>query len=63
MSTKAPTSEPDLPGAEDLESRKPEHEPEGHADEAKGTPHTDRHAAETVAGRLDHEGPAETKTK
>lgn len=34
-----------------------------HADEAKGTPHTDRHASETAAGRQEGTRPAESKSE
>ncbi len=33
-----------------------------HADEAKGTPHSERHATETAAGRSESRQPAEHKT-
>lgn len=32
-----------------------------HADEAKGMPHSDRHATETAAGRAESQRPAEQK--
>lgn len=35
---------------------------DAHADEARGTPDSDRHASETAAGRQDGARPAEHKT-
>jgi hypothetical protein len=34
-----------------------------HGDEAKGTPHSDRHATETAAGRHEGNEPAERKSE
>ena len=35
---------------------------DAHGDEAKGTPHSDRHASETAAGRQEETRPAERKS-
>ncbi len=35
---------------------------DAHGDEAKGTPHSDRHASETAAGRQEEKRPAEKKS-
>ncbi len=36
---------------------------DAHGDEAKGTPHTERHESETAAGRQEGTRPAESKSE
>ena len=57
---------PDLPGKSDQTAHQVDADgavPDEHGDHAKGGPNSDRHAAETLAGRLEGNGKAEMKTK
>jgi hypothetical protein len=56
-----PRKHPDLP---DTPTPRPDTgaaEPDPHGDQTKGFPTSDRHAAETLAGRIEGNGPAERK--
>lgn len=67
-SSKAPSHEPDMPGGHEPNTNDPRKaatgpHPDPHGDHPRGTPNSDRHAAETLAGRLAKHRPAENKPK